>query len=255
MTIRAIIVDDEPLARQRLHHLLADQPDVEVAAECPNGEAAIKAINKLRPDLLFLDIQMPELDGFDVMAAVGPGAVPVVIFVTAYDQFALRAFEAHALDYLLKPFDDERFEATLERARNTIRQHREGDLDRRMRALLQEVRPAREYLQRLSVRTGMRTVLVRAAEIDWLEAEGKYVRLHVGPRTHLIRDTLTRLEDVLDPSLFRRIHRSTIVNLERVREIETLFQGDCVLILQDGTRLNAGRAYRKNLDELVGKGG
>jgi two-component system, LytTR family, response regulator len=255
MTIRAIIVDDAPLARQRLSQLLADQPDVEVVAECATGEAAIEAIRTLRPDLLFLDIQMPELDGFGVMAAVGTGAVPVVIFVTAYDQFALRAFEAHALDYLLKPFDDERFEAALDRARNTIRQHREGDLDRRMRALLQEVRPAREYLQRLSVRAGMRTVLVRVAEIDWLEAEGKYVRLHVGGRTHLIRDTLTRLEEALDPSLFRRIHRSTIVNLERVREIETLFQGDCVLVLQDGTRLNAGRAYRKNLDELMGRSG
>jgi two-component system, LytTR family, response regulator len=254
MTIRAIIVDDEPLARQRLSELLAEQPDVEVVAECPTGEAAIEAIGKLRPDLLFLDIQMPEVDGFGVMLAIGPGTVPVVIFVTAYDQFAVRAFEAHALDYLLKPFDDERFEAALERARHTIRQHREGDLDRRMRALLQEVRPSREYLQRLSVRAGMRTVLVRAAEIDWLEAEGKYVRLHVGGRTHLIRDTLARLEGALDPSLFRRIHRSTIVNLERVREIETLFQGDCVLILQDGTRLNAGRAYRKNLDELVGRG-
>jgi len=255
MTIRTLIVDDEPLARQRLRHLLADQADIEVVDECATGEQAIEAIEALQPDLLFLDIQMPEVDGFGVMRAVGPGTVPVVIFVTAYDQFALRAFEAHALDYLLKPFDDERFEAALDRARNTIRQHRDGDLDRRLRALLQDVRPEREYLQRLSVRAGMRTVLVRTAEIDWIEAEGKYVRLHVGPRTHLVRDTLTRLEEALDPSVFRRIHRSTIVNLERVREIESLFQGDCVLVLQDGTRLNAGRAYRKNLDELVGKGG
>jgi two-component system, LytTR family, response regulator len=254
MTMRTIIVDDEPLARQRVRQLLDGEPDIEIVAECGTGAEAVTAIRSSRPDLLFLDIQMPELDGFDVMSAVGPGTVPVVIFVTAYDQFAVRAFETHALDYLLKPFDDERFEATLERARSTVRQHREGDLDRRMRALLQEVRPAREYLQRLSVRTGMRTVLVRAAEIDWLEAEGKYVRLHVGPRTHLIRDTLTRLEEALDPSLFRRVHRSTIVNLERVREIDTLFQGDCVLILQDGTRLNAGRAYRRSLDELIGRG-
>jgi two-component system, LytTR family, response regulator len=255
MTMRTLIVDDEPLARQRLRHLLADQADVEVVAECATGEQAIETVGALRPDLLFLDIQMPEVDGFGVMRAVGPGTVPVVIFVTAYDQFALRAFEAHALDYLLKPFDDERFEAALDRARTTIRQHRDGDLDRRMRALLQEVRPEREHLQRLSVRAGMRTVLVRTAEIDWIEAEGKYVRLYVGPRTHLVRDTLTRLEEALDPSVFRRIHRSTIVNLERVREIESLFQGDCVVVLQDGTRLNAGRAYRKNLDELVGKGG
>jgi len=253
MTIRAVIVDDEPLARRRIRGLLAEAEGVEIAAECANGREAIQAIEASPPDLLFLDIQMPEVDGFDVLRAVGVDHVPVVIFVTAYDQFALRAFEAHALDYLLKPFDDERFDAALQRARERIRQRQGGDLDRRLRALLQEVRGDRGYLRRLVVPTGPRSVFVRTEEIDWIEAERNYIRLHVGGRTHLLRENLGHIESALDPAAFCRIHRSTIVNVERIQSVESLFGGEYLVVLHDGTRLTSGRSYRRNLHALMGK--
>jgi two-component system, LytTR family, response regulator len=253
MTIRAVIVDDEPLARRRIRGLLVEAGDVDVVAECANGREAIQAIEASPPDLLFLDIQMPELDGFDVLRAIGVGHVPVVIFVTAYDQFALRAFEAHALDYLLKPFDDERFEAALQRARERIRQQQGGDLDRRLRALLQEVRGDRGYLRRLVVPTGPRSVFVRTEEIDWIEAERNYIRLHVGGRTHLLRENLSRIESALDPAAFCRIHRSTIVNVDRIQSVESLFGGEYQVVLHDGTKLTSGRSYRRNLHALMGK--
>jgi two-component system LytT family response regulator len=253
MTIRAVIVDDEPLARRRIRGLLVEAGDVDVVAECANGREAIQAIEASPPDLLFLDIQMPEVDGFDVLRAIGVDHVPVVIFVTAYDQFALRAFEAHALDYLLKPFDDERFEAALQRARERIRQQQGGDLDHRLRALLQEVRGDRGYLRRLAVPTGPRSVFVRTEEIDWIEAERNYVRLHVGGRTHLLRENLSRIESALDPAAFCRIHRSTIVNVDRIQAVESLFGGEYLVVLHDGTRLTSGRSYRRNLHALMGK--
>ncbi len=253
MTIRAVIVDDEPLARRRIRSLLVEAEDVEVIAECANGKEAIQAIEESPPDLLFLDIQMPELDGFDVLQAIGVGHVPVVIFVTAYDQFALRAFEAHALDYLLKPFDDERFEAALQRARERIRQQQGGDLDRRLRAMLEEVRGDRGYLQRLVVPTGHRSVFIRTEEIDWIEAERNYIRLHVGGRAYLLRENLSRIESALDPTTFCRIHRSTIVNIDRIQAVESLFGGAYLVVLHDGTKLTSGRSYRCNLHALMGK--
>jgi two-component system, LytTR family, response regulator len=196
---------------------------------------------------------MPELDGFDVLRAIGISHVPVVIFVTAYDQFALRAFEAHALDYLLKPFDDERFEAALQRARERIRQQQGGDLDRRLRALLEEVRGDRGYLQRLVVPTGHRSVFVRTEEIDWIEAERNYIRLHVGGRAYLLRENLSRIESALDPAKFCRIHRSTVVNIDRIQAVESLFRGEYLVVLHDGTKLTSGRSYRRNLHHLMGK--
>jgi two-component system LytT family response regulator len=253
MTIRAVIVDDEPLARRRIRGLLADAEGVEVVAECANGREAIQALEASPPDLLFLDIQMPEVDGFDVLQAIGVGHVPVVIFVTAYDQFALRAFEAHALDYLLKPFDDERFEAALQRARERIGQRQGGDLDRRLRALLEERRGERGYLRRLVVPTGNRSVFVRTEEIDWIEAERNYIRLHVGGRAHLLRENLSRMESALDPAAFCRIHRSTIVNVDRIQAVESLFGGEYQVVLHDGTKLTSGRSYRRNLHALMGK--
>ena len=254
MTIRAVIVDDEPLARRRIRNLLAEAEDVEVIAECANGREAIQAIEKESPpDLLFLDIQMPEVDGFDVLNAIGIGSVPVVIFVTAYDQFALRAFEAHALDYLLKPFDDERFEATLERARERIRLQQEDDLDRRLRALLEDVRGGRGYLQRVTVPSGHRSVFIRTEDIDWIEAERNYIRLHVGGRTYLLRENLSRMESALDPEKFCRIHRSTIVNIDRIKSVESLFRGEYLLVLHDKTELTSGRSYRPNVHRLMGK--
>jgi two-component system LytT family response regulator len=251
--MRAAIVDDEPLARKRIRSLLMEAGDVEVIAECANGREAIEALEESPPDVLFLDVQMPEIDGFDVLQTIGVGRVSVVIFVTAYDQFALRAFEAHALDYLLKPFDDERFEATLQRARERIRQQQGVDLDRRLRALLEEARGERGYLQRLVVPSGQRSVFIRTEQIDWIEADRNYVRLHVGGRTHLLRENLTRLESALDPATFCRIHRSTIVNVDRIQAVESLFRGEYEVVLHDGTKLTSGRSYRRNLHAIMGK--
>jgi two-component system LytT family response regulator len=259
MTIRAAIVDDEPLARRRIRNLLMEAPDVDVVAECANGKDAIELLEKSPPDLLFLDIQMPEVDGFDVLQAIGVGRVPAVIFVTAYDQFALRAFEAHALDYLLKPFDDERFGASLERARERIRQQQGGDLDRRLQALLDNVRGDQSYLQRLVVPSGHRNIFVRTEHIDWIEAERHYVRLHIAgrggqsDRTYLLRENLTRIASTLDPAMFCRIHRSTIVNVDRIQSIESLLHGEYVVVLHDGTKLTSGRSYRRSVQAIMGK--
>jgi two-component system, LytTR family, response regulator len=253
MTIRAAIVDDEPLARRRIRNLLIEERDVEVIAEFANGKEAIDSLEKSPPDLLFLDIRMPEIDGFDVLQAIGPGHVPAVIFVTAYDQFALRAFEAHALDYLLKPFDDERFEAALQRARERIRLQQGCDLDRRLHALLGTVRRDQEYLRRLVVPTGHRSVFIRTEQIDWIEAERNYIRLHVGGRAHLLRENLSRIEASLDPAKFCRIHRSTIVNIDRIQAVESLFRGEYLVVLQNGTKLTSGRGYRRNLHIIMGK--
>src|SRR5688572_9480526 len=245
--IRAAIVDDEPLARQRIRSLLVEAGDVEVISESANGKEAIEALEDSPPDVLFLDVQMPEINGFDVLQAIGIGHVPVVIFVTAHDQFALRAFETHALDYQLKPFDDERFEAALKRARERIRQQQGGDLDRRLRALLKEARGDQGYLKRLVVPTGQRSVVIRTEQIDWIEAERHYVRLHVGGRAYLLRENLTRIASALDPATFCRIHRSIIVNIDRIQAVESLFHGEYLVVLQDGTKLTAGRSYRRNL--------
>ena len=253
MTMRAVIVDDEPLARRRIGDLLEQVGDIDVIAECANGQEAIEAIEKSPPDILFLDIQMPELDGFDVLQAVGVGRVPVVIFVTAYDQFALRAFEAHALDYLLKPFDDERFAVVLQRARERIHQQHGGDLDRRLRALLEGTRVDRGYLQRLVVPSGHRSIFIRADDVDWIEAERNYIRLHVRGQAHLLRENLSRIEAALDPSKFCRIHRSTIVNIDRIHAVESLARGEYLVTLHDGTKLTSGRSYRDNLYQVMGK--
>ena len=253
MKIRAAIVDDEPLARRRIRNLLIGERDVEVIAECANGKEAIESLEASPPDVLFLDIQMPEIDGFDVLQALGVGHVPVVIFVTAYDEFALRAFEAHALDYLLKPFDDERFEASLHRARERIRQQRGGDLDRRLEALLETVSGDHGYLRRLVVPAGHRSVFLRTEQIDWIGAERNYIRLHVGGRAYLMRENLSRIASALDPKTFCRIHRSTIVNIDRIQAVESLFRGEYLVLLHDGTKLTSGRSYRGNLHTLMGK--
>jgi len=253
MTIRAAIVDDEPLARRRIRNLLMEATGVEVIAECANGKDAIESLEESPPDLLFLDIQMPEIDGFDVLQAIGVGRVPAVIFVTAYDQFALRAFEAHALDYLLKPFDDERFGAALQRARERIRQQQGGNLDRRLQALLENVREDRGYLRRLVVPSGHRSIFVRTEQIDWIEAERNYVRLHVGGRAYLLRENLSHIVSALDPATFCRIHRSIIVNIDRIQAVEALFRGEYQVVLHDGTKLTSGRSYRRNLHAVMGK--
>ena len=250
--ISVLVVDDEPPARRRILALLAEQPDVRVVGECGNGREAIAAIRELRPDLVFLDVQMPEVNGFDVIDTVGPDAIPVVVFATAYDEFALRAFEAHALDYLLKPFEQERFERTLERVRRQLRRVRPDAEDERLRALVRAVRGEAARLERLPVRDGPRTRLIAVDDVDYLEARSNYVRLHVGDRFYLLRDTLSGLEARLDRERFLRIHRSLVVNLARVQEVESLFSGEYVVHLRGGVRLTSGRTYRAALEAALG---
>jgi two-component system LytT family response regulator len=249
--VRVLIVDDEPLARDGVRLHLELEPGFEVVGEAGSGEEAVSLIEQLAPDLVFMDVQMPGVDGFGVVDAVGVERMPVTIFVTAYDQFALKAFDAHALDYLLKPFDAERFRSALERAREQLRGRRVEGVEGQLAALLQELRGKREYLERIVVRSGGRILILRVDDIDWLEAASNYVRIHAGGRQYLLRETMSNLEARLDPGHFVRIHRSTMVRLDRIRELEPLFQGDYVLILEDGTRLTSSRGYRDRLQALL----
>ena len=251
MPIRTLIVDDEPLARDGMRMHLEGAEDIEVVGECGDGEDAVIAIDALAPDLVFLDVQMPGLDGFGVIEAVGTGTIPAVVFVTAHDEFAVRAFEAHALDYVLKPVEPERLQRALQRVRAQLENRGSEDLDVRLRELLDRVRPQGGYTERLAVRAGGRITFVRSADIDWVAAEGNYARIHAGGATHLIRETMNALENRLDPERFVRIHRSTIVNSDRIKELEPLFQGDYLIILRDGTRLPSSRAYRDRLRRFI----
>lgn len=258
--IRTLIVDDEPAAREGMRHLLDRDPDIVVTGECADGREAAAAIRGATPDLVFLDVQMPELDGFGVLRALAPERVPAVVFVTAYDQYALQAFDVHAVDYLLKPFTDDRFRQSLDRVKRQIRQGRQGDLSRRLAALLEQYdgpreeghRPA-EYLERLVIKAAGRVTLLRVSDIDWIDAEGDYLRIHVGKTWHLLRETMKRLEAQLDPGRFVRIHRSTIVNLERVKELQPFYRGEFVVVLQHGTTLKLSRGYRNNLEGRLGR--
>jgi len=247
--LRVLVVDDEPLARRGIHARLGRMADVEIVGECASGREAVDAIRGLSPDLVFLDVQMPGLDGFGVVEAVGAERMPVVVFVTAYDQHALRAFEARALDYLLKPIDDERFEQAVARARARVAERRESAVGRRLAAA--PAAPAAP-LERILVRSGGRVLLVAADEVDWIEAAGDYLRLHVGPARHLLRETMGALEARLDPRRFVRIHRSTIVNVSRIRELQPYFNREYVVLLRDGTRLKLSRGYRERLELLLG---
>ena len=251
MTLRALIVDDEPLARQRIRQLLQKSVDVEVVGECANGVEAVQAIEDLGPDLVFLDIQMPELDGFGVIEAVGADRMPATLFITAYDQHALRAFEVHALDYLLKPFDAARFHAALARARRWCARGTGGAQEARpdLEALMAGLRKERPWLDRVLVKQGDRHLLVRVAAVQWIEAEDNYVRLHVEGTSHLLRQTMAGLLERLDPRLFRRIHRSAIVNLDFIREFQPWTSGDQLVIMRDGTRLTLSRTYRDQVGE------
>jgi len=252
MRIRTLIVDDEPLARERLRSLLADESDIDLVGECGDGQEAVLAIEQHQPDLVFLDIQMPELDGFGVLSAVETPRLPEVIFVTAFNQHALRAFEVHALDYLLKPFDRERFQTALGRARTRLAQARSGELNQKLTALLAEMRPEPRTTDRLAVKTTGKVLFVKITDIDWIEAADNYVNLHVGTESHLLRETMSALEARLDPKQFLRISRSTIVNLERVKELQPMFHGDYTVILRNGTRLGLSRTYRDRLQALIG---
>ncbi|MCZ7640664.1 MAG: LytTR family DNA-binding domain-containing protein [Verrucomicrobia bacterium] len=253
MKLRTLIIDDEALARERLRGFLADENDIEIIGECGDGAEAIEVLEREQPDLLFLDVQMPELDGFGVLEAARPARPPVVIFTTAFSQHALKAFEVHALDYLLKPFDRDRLRLALDRARERHRQQQSGALNEKLTALLAEMRPTPTVVDRLVVKTSGKVVLIKAADIDWIEAADNYVSLHVGNETHLLRETMNALEGRLNPKLFLRISRSTIVNLERIKELQPMFHGDYTVILRNGTRLNLSRSHRDRLQHLLGK--
>jgi two-component system, LytTR family, response regulator len=244
--LKVVIVDDEPIAREGLRALLATDPDVEVVAEAGDGASAVEVIRRLRPDIVFLDVQMPDVDGFDVLRALAGEPLPAIVFVTAYDTYAVRAFEVHAVDYLLKPFHDERFAEALARAKA-----RRGDsVADRLAKLLDERTPR---LTRVLVRTGGRVLFLRADEIDWIEAADYYVKLHVAGKVHMLRESMAALEARLDPAMFFRVHRSAIVNLERVRELQPFSKREHVLVLRDGTRLRLTRTRRERLAALLGQ--
>lgn len=252
MKIRTLIVDDEPLGRERIRTLLAGEPDIEVIGECPDGRQAITAIEQHNPDLVFLDVQMPEVDGFSVLKAICGERMPVIIFVTAYDRYAVQAFEVHALDYLLKSYDRERFSAAVQRAKEEIQRSREGVLNERLVGLLETLQTKKDRLTRLVIKSAGRIVFLRVEEIDWIEAADNYVRVHAGKESHLIRETLQSLEKRLDAGKFLRIHRSFLVNLDRIRELQPIFHGDYAVKLADGTELTLSRNYREKLLEPLG---
>ena len=250
--VKTLIVDDEPLARERLASLLAGEADIEIVGQCRDGEEAVTAIHDQSPELVFLDVQMPHMNGFEVIEAVGVEKMPLVIFVTAYDQHALRAFQVKALDYLLKPFDRERLSDALQRARKQIEREETGDLGRRLMALVKDLRKDQPRSDRLVVKSGGRLFFLRADEIDWIEAAGNYVRLHVGTTSHLLRETMNAIEARLDPEKFFRIHRCRIVNMERIQELQPWLNGEYAVLLRTGTRLTLSRGCREKLQERLG---
>jgi len=259
MTLKAMIVDDELPARDRIRDLLADEHGIAICAECASGREAIAAIGRCQPDLLFLDIQMPEMDGFDVLARVGPEHIQAIIFVTAFDQYALKAFDVHALDYLLKPFDDERFARALERAKSQIAAREINQLSGRLLALLEERESERtgskreeRYLSRLMIKASSRMMLLKVDEIDFIEADGNYAKLHAGRKTHLLREKMNDLEGRLDPARFVRIHRSIIVKIDRIKEMQPWFHGEYRIIMENGKELTLSRNYRANFQGAVG---
>ncbi|HEX5725738.1 MAG TPA: LytTR family DNA-binding domain-containing protein [Longimicrobiaceae bacterium] len=265
MPIRTLLVDDDPYARASVRTLLSQEPGVEVVGECADGVAALEAIGREDPDLVFLDVDMPELDGFGVLEALGDARMPAVVFVTAHEEHAIRAFEVHALDYVVKPFGMERFRRAFARAREAIAERDEPRVER-IQALLEQLREEQrglerilsgpvQYLERLMVKTGNRVLLLPTRDIDYVEAEGNYVKLHSGRAGYLVRWKIGALEERLDPRHFARIHRSTIVNLDRVKELRPWFAGDFIVALKDGTELKLSRGYRPRLEEQLGAAG
>jgi two-component system LytT family response regulator len=250
--IRALVVDDEPIAREGIRMHVEQEPDVEIVCECANGLDAVRAIEEYAPDLVFLDVQMPGLDGFGVLEAVGVERMPAVVFVTAYDRYALKAFEVHALDYLLKPFDAERFQKAMGHARRAIQDETSRAVNTRLLALIENLRQPERYLERLVIKTAGRIFFMSVDEIDWIEAADNYVKLHSASETHLLRETVNNLESRLDPQRFVRIRRSTIVSIDRIKELRPITGGEYSVLLKSGVELVSSRRYRGRLANLLG---
>lgn len=251
--ITALIVDDEPLARKFVRRMLEKHSSVEIVGECGNGQEAVGAITEKKPDLVFLDVQMPEMDGFTALETVGAAALPQIVFVTAYEQYAIHAFEAAALDYLLKPFDQPRFDKAMTRVYEKFADREQARTEQKqIAALLENVRGKPTYLERLVVKTGGRIIFLKTSEVDWIQADDKYAHLHTGNKSHLVRQTLGALEAQLDPQKFIRIHRSAIVNIERIKELQPMFTGEHTVVLENGTKLTLSRSYKNKLFEILG---
>lgn len=251
MSLNVLIVDDEPLAREGLRALLSGDPEVSAIHEARDGREAVAAIRERKPDLVFLDVQMPEMEGFEVVRTVGIDSMPAVVFVTAHDQYAIRAFEINALDYLLKPVIEERFLQALARAKGRIRSRAAADSSAQIKALLETIASPRNYLQRLAVRSSSRIVFLDIGEVDWIGGAENYAEVHAGRATHLLHVTMSALEKSLDPAVFLRIHRSIIVNCGRIKEMQPGTHGEYVITLRDGVRLQSGRTYAERLKALV----
>jgi two-component system LytT family response regulator len=249
--IRTLIADDEPLARRGVRLLLEKDKGIDIVGEATGGIEAADLILRLRPDLVFLDVQMVGCDGFETLMRVGRDAAPVVIFVTAYDEYALRAFEFNAVDYLLKPYDDARFASALDRARELVIRKRKDGVDTRLTRLIDHLEG--EGRDRILLKSSGEIIFLKTGEIDWIEAEGDYVKFHVTGRTHLMRGTMAALEERLDPNRFIRIHRSTIVNVDRLRKLSPSFEGEYAVVLQDGTKLRLSRGYQDRIRALLGR--
>ena len=259
--IRTVIVDDEAAARRGLRLLLNNDPDVKIIAECRNGLEAVATLKAAKADLMFLDIQMPGMDGFEVLRSTPPKQRPVVVFVTAYNEYALKAFETHALDYVLKPYSDERFRAALNRVKKHLDQCELAELGHRLSGLLREHgentlqsnnEAVTSYLERIPIRSGIHVVFINTSDIDWIEANGDYVLLHIGSKKHQIADRMKTIENKLNPKQFVRIHRSAIVNIERIKEVQPYFHGDYIVILKDSTELRLSRRRRRSFESALG---
>jgi two-component system LytT family response regulator len=271
MSIRSIIVDDEPLARRGLELRLRDVPDFEIVRQCANGREALAAIDELHPDLMFLDIQMPGLSGFDVMAQVPQESLPMIVFVTAFDRFAIDAFESHALDYLLKPVDEERLARALDRVRGQWQQKLALAQREQLMAMLADLtgrgeiepetyhqitgHPPRRFASMLPIRVGRETLRLDVSQIDWIDAAGDYMCVHAAGQTHVLRATMKELESMLDPQVFQRVHRSTIVNLARVRSLRPHLNGECFLRLQSGQEVKLSRSFRDKVEMFLDRAG
>ena len=251
LRLRTLIVDDEPLAREAIRTRIQLDDEIEIVGEASSGKQALREIQHRKPDLVFLDVQMPDLDGFAILEALGPSPLPIIVFVTAFEQHALRAFEVHALDYILKPFDDERFQEALKRAKDHWRRNRGHELESKLRELLARKILGSGYLDRMIVKETGRISFVKTEDIKWFRAEGNYVKLFLGKQTHMLHTSMNALEAQLDPKRFFRIHRSLIINIEHLQELRPWHTGEYVVIMRDGTELTMSRGYRDRLNDLL----